>query len=136
MKIIFLVSLTFLCIHPITKASDTLTIYYNFSWKEIQLNKTKPDYVGIAWPVGDKWHKIDYTYSPFPILKRDGFYKDKKFTIKNGTYMEYHYNGIMSDSSEFVNGQKRLHHNAGDDNAIARIRDALAQFEIVSEVID
>jgi TonB family protein len=104
-KIICSLLILFFCANT-SRATDTLTLYYNFEWKLIKPNNGKVDYVGLAWPEKGKWHKMDYTYGPFAVLKHDGYYTDNTFSKKDGVYLEYHYNGMMSDSSFFVNGLK------------------------------
>ncbi len=83
--------------------NDTLTIFYNHK-KEI-ITKGQPSYVGVAWKEGEKWHKQDFYY-PELKLKEDGFYADKDFKIKDGSFTSFHYSGMMSDSC-FYSDKKR-----------------------------
>lgn len=99
--------------------------YYTFEWKECDLAHAR--YIMIAEHSDSGWHRSDY-YVHGPTIQMDGWYEDTAWKIgnghfvyaypdkkvemtgrythgqKDGLWMSYHYNGMLSDSTTYANG--------------------------------
>ena len=107
--------------------AQTIEKYYDYNWKECDAREAR--FYSVMKNTEAGWHRQDY----FIAQKRfqmDGYYEDKECKIKNGNFhyfygneklesggryihdkkeglwLSYHYNGMMSDSSHYWNGNK------------------------------
>jgi hypothetical protein len=107
--------------------SQKIEKYYDYNWKECIPKNAR--FYSLITKIDSGWHRYDY-YLNLKTLHMGGTYEDEdckvkigRFNyyypnrqlqysgnyvhdIKEGLWLSYHYNGIMSDSSFYVNGKK------------------------------
>ena len=111
----------------ITSYSQTIEKYYNYNWKECDASEAR--FYSIMKKTDLGWHRQDYFITK-KSLQMDGYYEDKDCKIRNGKFhffyandkleyegsyvkdkkeglwLSYHYNGVMSDSSYYYKGER------------------------------
>ena len=99
------------------------TRYYDVYWKESDAKRAR--FVSIMEKTDSGWHTLDYYFVKNPTLEMEGWYQDStkkirtgKFTWlypdkkpsmtghflqgkKQGTWLKYHPNGMIADSTEY-----------------------------------
>jgi hypothetical protein len=100
--------------------------YYNFQWKECEVAHAR--FLTTTEHTDSGWHRIDYYLVKTPKLQMDGWYLDSAQKIpvgqfvyaysdqklemkglyfngrKKGTWLTYHPNGMMADSTTYLAG--------------------------------
>lgn len=85
-------------------AQDTITIYYNNDWTEIQ-DKNQATYYRKAFlDSNEVWMAHDYYMSN--KIQMTGTFKSKKFNAKQGHFIYFYENGRKSSEGEYVNDNK------------------------------
>ena len=101
MKKVFCLA-TFACFTLWVTAQDTATVYLDNARKAN--NGNKPVYIRKSWKEGDLWHAQQFSIAKLTLLQ-DAFYEDEAMAIKHGPWMQYHDNGMMSDSVAYVHNK-------------------------------
>jgi hypothetical protein len=100
--------------------------YYNFEWKECEVAHAR--FLTTMEHTDSGWHRIDYYLVKTPKLQMDGWYLDSAEKIpvgqfvyaypdqklamkgryfngrKKGTWLTYHFNGMIADSTTYAEG--------------------------------
>ena len=108
-------------------ASQTIEKYYDYNWKECDVSAAR--FYTLMKKTDSVWHRQDL-FINLNQLQMDGYYEDKDCKTrtgrfhyfyangkpqyignyvknkKEGLWLSYHYNGMMSDSSHYWNGNK------------------------------
>ncbi|TAD86731.1 MAG: TonB family protein [Bacteroidetes bacterium] len=87
-----------------SRNGDTTITYYDHEGKPTKpVNYTE---IGASWLENGKWRQQRFTSGDY-TLRSDAQYADKELTIKDGTFLRFHYNGMVMDSAVYV--QNKLH---------------------------
>lgn len=98
LKFVFILS-SFNCV----LAQDTITIYYNNKWTEIQ-DKNQASFYRKAYLDSNKnWTVNDFYMSN--KIQMTGTYKSKKFNTKQGHFIYFYENGKKSSEGECINNK-------------------------------
>lgn len=97
-----LILFVLLSVTGVSKAQDTITIYYNKDWKEIN-NKEQAAFYRRAFLDENKlWVAFDYYISG--KIQMLGSYSNKKMTTKHGNFVYYFENGNKSEEGKYIDG--------------------------------
>jgi antitoxin component YwqK of YwqJK toxin-antitoxin module len=119
-------TLTILLLLTTCAFAQKTTRYYDVYWKESDAKRAR--FVSTMEKTDSAWHCLDYYYVKNPTLEMEGWYQDStkkirtgKFTWlypdkkpsmtgrylqgkKQGTWLKYHPNGMIADSTEYEAG--------------------------------
>ncbi len=121
-----LLTLTVLLVLAMTTYAQKSIRYYNFQWKVCEVAHAR--FLTITEHTDSGWHRINYYLVKTPKLKMDGWYLDSAQKIpvgqfvyvypdqklemkgryfngrKKGTWLTYHPNGMVADSTTYLAG--------------------------------
>lgn len=104
MKKIYLSFLFFIIISNFVLAQDTITVYYDEKWKEIQNKEEAVFYRKAFIDSNNVW--IAHDYFKKNKIQMKGCYKSKKMEVKHGRFIYFYENGFKESEGEYKNDKK------------------------------
>ena len=95
----------FLCTGAKAQYTDTVVQYFNYQWKQADPQFEQHSYTRIARKTeGIAWHVKDY-YAGNMQLQKEGLYINDSFTIQEGQFYYYYYNGKLQAEGNYYRGK-------------------------------
>lgn len=84
---------------------DTIVTYLNYLRTPVQAGSPNYSFIETMWPENNAWH-VQLKNALENKIVCDYYYKDKIRKMKNGRYVAFYSNEVMSDSGYYANDMK------------------------------